>query len=242
MRPWRVFGIILFLLAGSSALMGLAAAQPPVNLQATPTSSSSLMSPLPSGGLIYSNLPANASQVDYGKEAYRLVCGACHGDKGQGLTADWIATWAPEDQNCWQSKCHAGNHPPDGFALPHTVPAIFNRDELQLFKTALDLETFIQDNMPWQNPGELKPEEYFNITAYILKVSGIDPMNQVLTSHLAASIPINPNAQPIAAPTPQPRIIFASAAQPFWLGFGIFMFFLIILGIAPWLDSRRTKQ
>ncbi len=50
------------------------------------------------------DLPASATQLQYGAEVYRLVCSACHGDHGQGLTDAWRATWAPSDQNCWQSK------------------------------------------------------------------------------------------------------------------------------------------
>src|SRR5512134_251602 len=71
------------------------------------------------------NLPPDATQLDYGQEIYRLVCSACHGDVGQGLTPEWRSTWAPEDQNCWKSKCHGQNHPPDGFTFP-VAPAINN--------------------------------------------------------------------------------------------------------------------
>jgi mono/diheme cytochrome c family protein len=246
MNLWRTFAIITFLVAGSTTLMGLAAGQPPVVVQATPDSST-LMATMPVGGLIYLNMPANATQVDYGKEAYRLVCSACHGDKGQGLTAQWISTWAPEDQNCWKSKCHASNHPSDGFDLPHYVPAIFGRDKLQQFHSALDLEAYIRAEMPWQDKGNLKPEEYTNITAYLLKASGIDPMDHVLTPALAASILINPAAQSTApTPTPTPASapggLLPSSFQPFWLGLAIFTFFLVILIIAAWFDSRHPRQ
>ena len=30
------------------------------------------------------DLPAGASQLEYGSEVYRLVCQDCHGDRGQG--------------------------------------------------------------------------------------------------------------------------------------------------------------
>src|SRR5512146_1226620 len=52
------------------------------------------------------DLPPEATQVQYGAEVYRLVCQDCHGNRGQGLTGEWRATWAPRDQNCWQAKCH----------------------------------------------------------------------------------------------------------------------------------------
>jgi len=83
------------------------------------------------------DLPEDATQLEYGTEVYRLVCKACHGDKGQGLTGDWRAQWEPEDQNCWQSKCHALNHPPDGFYMPQ-VPAVVGQP-IRDFGTALNL-------------------------------------------------------------------------------------------------------
>ena len=88
-----------------------------------PTPASGIAMPAERNGLIMPDLGPDATQADYGAEVYRLVCKACHGDKGQGLTPDWIAQWAPEDQNCWQLKCHAENHPPERFVLP----AIYRR-------------------------------------------------------------------------------------------------------------------
>ncbi|HLO14283.1 MAG TPA: c-type cytochrome [Anaerolineales bacterium] len=120
------------------------------------------------------NLASNASQLEYGAEIYRLVCKACHGDKGQGLTDEWRATWAPEDQNCWKSKCHAANHPPDGFSMP-AVPPVVGTAAMSRFYTAQDLQTFISTYMPWQDPGSLTEEEYWQVAAYILKLNAIDP-------------------------------------------------------------------
>lgn len=58
----------------------------------------------------------NPTQLECGAYHYAQVCMACHGDKGQGLTEEWRAAWGEKEQNCWQSKCHAGNHPPEGFS------------------------------------------------------------------------------------------------------------------------------
>jgi len=145
----------------------------------------------PKGGLIYPTLPANATQVDYGAEAYRLVCSACHGDVGQGLTSEWLATWNPADQNCWQSKCHAASHPQDGFELPHYVPAIIGPGKLAGFRTAQDLHDYIERTMPWQDPGYLQPEEYWNISAFLVRANGIDPMLEPLTVERAGEIMVN---------------------------------------------------
>ncbi len=120
------------------------------------------------------DLPADASQLQYGAEVYRLVCSACHGDHGQGLTDAWRATWAPADQNCWQSKCHGPSHPPDGFELP-VAPAITGSGALSGFADAQSLHDVIQTQMPWQNPNSLTEKDSWSATAFLLTLNGIDP-------------------------------------------------------------------
>ena len=119
--------------------------------------------------LILPEMPADATQADIGEEIYILVCRDCHGDRGQGLTDEFRATWAPKDQNCWQSKCHAPNHMVEGFELPRYIPAIIGPNTLARFQTANDLQAYIGTNMPWHNPGSLTQEEYWQLTAFILR-------------------------------------------------------------------------
>ena len=136
------------------------------------------------------DLPADATQLEYGTEVYRLVCKACHGDRGQGLTDDWRAQWAPKDQNCWQSKCHALNHPPDGFYMPMSPPVV--GPPLVMFETALDLYEYNRQFMPWHDPGNMTESEYWSVTAYILKINGVDP-GPILNAKTAAAIPLRGN-------------------------------------------------
>jgi cytochrome c5 len=130
------------------------------------------------------SMPADATDAEIGAQIYILVCRDCHGDRGQGLTDAFRATWAPEDQNCWQSKCHATNHPPEGFILPRFIPAIISPNTLTRFKSAAELETFISTSMPWYSPGSLTGTEYRQLAAYILRESrasttaGQDPAGQ----------------------------------------------------------------
>lgn len=119
------------------------------------------------------DLPASATQADVGAEVYRLVCSACHGNVGQGLTEDWIATWDPASQNCWQSHCHHANHPPEGFLLPRYVPPVIGDQALVRFQTAQDLKQYIHENMPWHRPGSLTEEEYLQLTAFLLRENKI---------------------------------------------------------------------
>jgi len=132
----------------------------------TPTSESWLRLP---------DMPETATQADYGAEIYRLVCRDCHGDRGQGLTDEWRATWAPEDQNCWQSKCHVGNIPPEGFLLPRYVPPLLGEGSLSNHDTALDLYNFIRLRMPWHTPGSLQDWEYMQLTAFLARERGLNP-------------------------------------------------------------------
>ena len=154
------------------------------------------------------NLPPDAPQIDYGHEIYRLVCSACHGDIGQGLTPEWRSTWAPEDQNCWQSKCHAPNHPPEGFILP-IAPAINNLTKLSTFPTALQLQAYIHAAMPWYNPGGLTDEHAWQVTAYVLKLNNIDG-GPVLNAETAAKIRLAPD---LAAAVPGAGTV-SSGAEP----------------------------
>lgn len=129
---------------------------------------------LPTHEWILINLLPGASQLDYGSEVYRLVCRDCHGDHGQGLTDEWRATWAPDDQNCWQSKCHGPNHPPGGFVMP-IAPTVVGPVMRSRFTTAQDLHDFIQNAMPWYDPGSLTEKDSWSVTAYLLNMNGIDP-------------------------------------------------------------------
>jgi cytochrome c5 len=198
--------------------------------------------------IIMPQMPANATQADYGAEVYRLVCSACHGDRGQGLTADWIATWAPADQNCWKSKCHAANHPPDGFSLPHYVPPVAGASFFARYKNALDVYNYISQSMPWQDPGYLVADQFWQATAFLLRLNGLDPGKQVLNAQNAASFMISqPAAQTTpAADTPAPTstpVAFetGSSLPPDWLVLLIIILIVGGTGTALWTHSRATN-
>jgi mono/diheme cytochrome c family protein len=106
-----------------------------------------------------------------GYELYQFWCSTCHGDRGQGLTDEWLAVWPEERRNCWQSKCHASNYPPDGFTFPKYVPAIIGQNALDRYATSLDLYTYIQAAMPYWAPGSLSEKEYWALTAYLVETT-----------------------------------------------------------------------
>lgn len=138
--------------------------------------------------VLLNNLPEGANQVETGAEIYRLVCKVCHGDQGQGLTSDWLAQWPLEDRNCWQSKCHAENHPPDGFLMPIYVPPVTGPQIAASFPSALELYNYNRSTMPWQVPGTMLDQEYWNVTAYLLSINGVELGETLLEASNAETI------------------------------------------------------
>jgi hypothetical protein len=183
----------------SAALARVESAQTPP--AATPPPGRAITTPSPSGWIILPKLPATAPQADTGAEIWRLVCQDCHGNRGQGLTAEWRAQWAPADQNCWQSKCHAANHPPEGFVLPRSVPALVGPKALDQLSTALALHDYICTLMPWYNPGCLEDIQCWELTAFLVRKNGIKLPNSPLDRASAARLLLHP---PAALPTPRP--------------------------------------
>lgn len=199
------------------------------------------------GGSPQATPPPLDAQLAHGENVYRLVCSACHAYDGEGLTAAWLRTWAPPDQNCWQSKCHALNHPPDGFVLPHFVPAIAGPGTLEQMRTAQDLFNFIHAAMPYQDPGYLSTQDYWDITAHLLVLNNlpvgpdpIGPTNAALIAlHRSPEInaPVAPSGPAQARPT-HPAVAGLSLS---W-AFGGATLGLIVLAIATGLISGAAPS
>jgi mono/diheme cytochrome c family protein len=114
------------------------------------------------------------TQLEQGHLEYWMSCMVCHGDRGQGLTEEWREVLDPEDMNCWQSKCHAPNHPPEGFEIPRTSPLVMGPGALTGYDTAQDLFEYLRVDMPWAFPGLFQDDQYWGLTAYLLDQNGID--------------------------------------------------------------------
>lgn len=143
----------------------------PFNVHATPVAGlmfdpNNRLSPPP-----MSNPP---TQAESGHYVYYMSCMVCHGDRGQGLTDEWRAVLDPADQNCWQSKCHAPNHPPEGFEIPRKSPSIMGPGALGAYKTAADLYEYLRVAMPWSFPGLFNDEEYWQLTAFLAHANQVD--------------------------------------------------------------------
>lgn len=191
--------------------------------------------------------PPRDAQLVHGDNVYRLVCSTCHAYDGEGLTAAWLRTWAPPDQNCWQSKCHAVNHPPDGFVLPHFVPAIAGPGTLEQMRTAQDLFTFIHAAMPYQDPGYLTEQDYWDITAHILVLNHVPLGPEPVGPMNAALIELHPSSAPVGPLTPagpgQATPFHPASAGPriSW-SFSRATFVLIALALLVGLVGRATLR
>ena len=166
-------------------------------------------------------LPAEPDQADLGGQVYYYVCMSCHGDRGQGLTPEWLAEWGLEKNSCWESKCHASNHPPEGFKLPKTIPAVVGPSVRGRFGTAFDLYTFVKTEMPWHAPGSLSEEEYWQVTAYLVRANGIDPGPLPMDTQRAEVVRLRPQPQPEPASAPPPKTDRLSL----WVGGGVLLGF-----------------
>jgi mono/diheme cytochrome c family protein len=218
---------------------------PTPNLAITPLPTLSGMPGHHVGEWIIINLPADAPQVSVGAEIYRLVCRDCHGDRGQGLTSDWRAQWAPADQNCWQSKCHGPNHPQDGFELPYSPP-ITGAAFTSRFGTAQELFVYIRQSMPWYAPGSLIDKQAWAVSALVLQMNGIDPGVE-LDLATASKIVINPelaSRPPTQTPTQaapvktETSIPAAPAPFPLWAIGGLALIIVVIIAA---LSRMRHK-
>lgn len=116
------------------------------------------------------------------------------------ITVNLALTWVRrrkwirplEDMNCWQSKCHASNHPPEGFELPRFAPKIIGQGTLGRFPTAADLYAFLVERMPWQEPGLFDEETYWQLTAFLLRENGFNLGDEPLSDQNVALVRLRP--------------------------------------------------
>lgn len=136
------------------------------------------------------------SQVERGREVYEQRCITCHGDRGQGLTPDWIAQWPADHQKCSTPKCHGGMRPAGAPEIREgQVPAIIGPGTLNDFATAQDMFTFIRTQMPRSEPGILKDDQYWDVEAYLLHANGLIGDGTVVGPETATRIRIKPGQE-----------------------------------------------
>jgi hypothetical protein len=188
--------VLLAVWALARAPQGVSAADPPAHsLSRGPVPSSSVQTtPEPDAmadpfeRLAAPPMSDPPTQIELGHAQYHLSCMVCHGDRGQGLTEEWRSVLDPADRNCWQSKCHAPNHPPEGFEIPRSAPPVIGPGTLGAFSTAADLYAYLRVKMPWPFPGLFDDDEYWRLTAFLARANQVDLGDRVLSADSAASV------------------------------------------------------
>ncbi|MGE5464168.1 MAG: cytochrome b N-terminal domain-containing protein [Syntrophothermus sp.] len=179
--------ILLVLAVGS---LNIPTAQASSRLQATATPP---VQPTPTFDLKRLDKPVvigdRSEQLKKGSIIYWGVCLTCHGDRGQGMTDEWRDAYG-DDKDCWQSGCHGTDHPTPGFEIPRdlVIPPVAGPGKLARFKNAQELHDFILASMPWWNPGDLTDEEAWQVSAYILRLHKVMPVEFELKNTNASAI------------------------------------------------------
>jgi mono/diheme cytochrome c family protein len=167
-------------------------------------------------GLVAAAMAYTDEQAKRGSELFTFYCSTCHGDRGQGLTDEFRATWPAQDQYCWTPKCHGPNHPTGGFVLPRHVPALIGPGTLTNYETAQSLYNFISARMPYQDPTLLGPESRWAVIAFLLREHGVPANGTQLDATTAAALQLNSPA-PLAsttAPPGEPPVDFKVSPAP----------------------------
>jgi len=185
-------------------------------------------------------LPPSPSQADYGAQVYWLSCLPCHGDKGQGLTDEFRATYPPEEQYCWERGCHGENPYESGFTIPKFIPGVIGPDAVSKFADAAQLNSYIRVAMPFWKPGSLTEEEAWRVTAFLMRENGLWSGNGELNASNAGGIRIL-RGTPTPFSTPQQaQVEEGSGANPWLLLTGVLVILPILFFVLKKIQNKAT--
>jgi mono/diheme cytochrome c family protein len=132
------------------------------------------------------------TQLLAGRQTFTLWCASCHGPMGEGL-AIWRFSWDTDHQDCTKAGCHGAKHPPDGFQMKSLAPALMGPGTLTKFANAGQLQGFIAAAMPYQAPGSLAPDEYWNVAAFLANQHRANANGEVLSATNGADVAFPPS-------------------------------------------------
>jgi hypothetical protein len=151
-------------------------------------------------------MPENPTQVEVGENVYYYNCMPCHGDRGQGLTDEFREAWVDDHQNCWAHGCHNAGSATEAFPIPKFVPAVIASQLNIHFPTAQKLYDYLSREHPPQNPGALKSDEYWALTAFLWFENGQLPMGVELAPERDDLSVIEQEDQPVRKIEPEERL------------------------------------
>lgn len=126
-------------------------------------------------------LPDTAhDQATRGAEAYAFSCAVCHGATGQGFEEAVLAF--PEDHR----TCAACHQPQNSPTMPGSQvglstmafsigdpPPLAEAERLARYGTAAGLYHYLRAAMPRWDPGRLDDQAYLDLTAHLLRLTGL---------------------------------------------------------------------
>ena len=127
-------------------------------------------------------LPKGHGTAKEGRAIYAQSCAACHGLRGEG----------------------SNDYPPlvggqGSLKSDNPLPTVGS-----YWPYATTVWDYINRAMPYQNPGTLKPDEVYALTAYLLTLNGIVPENSELNERTLPAVKM-PNREGFV-PDPRPDV------------------------------------
>ena len=105
------------------------------------------------------------------------------------------------------------------------------------FANALELHDYLQAQMPWQAPGTLTAEEYWQLTAYLVRLNGLDPGPVPLDEQSAAKVLLR------NIPTDQEKSPASSTEFPwFWAVTGFILVAVGIILLVKYIRIIKLRQ
>jgi mono/diheme cytochrome c family protein len=127
-------------------------------------------------------LPFGRGTADEGKRLYVVLCGTCHGEKGEGRPDYPALVGGRGSVNSAQPLLTVGSYWP----------------------YATTIWDYIRRAMPYVAPGTLKPDEVYALSAFLLYANGIIEWGAVLDGHSLPAV-LMPNRRGFVA-DPRPDV------------------------------------
>lgn len=223
MKRFFPFYVIAFLLISLFVMMGSQSKRAYAQEDVSPTPTYDLY--------VEPFVPDNPTDYELGRNLYWHHCMPCHGEKGQGLTDEFRATWVPDHQNCWARGCHAGRIEDQGFPIPTVVPAVVSSAKLSQFSSLQALYEYLKATHPPQYPGHLQDEQYRTIAVYLFAMND-RPLEE--PTLIPTSTP-----PPTSTSLPEPVPAENAASQP---NLAIYVAAAMIIGIVVVWGIRKRQR
>jgi hypothetical protein len=97
--------------------------------------------------------------------------------------------------------------------------------------------------MPWQAPGSLSEDEYWKLTAFLIRQNGLDPGSTPLNEQNAKLFSLKPvsTATPTSATLGEPLMQLVGENTPIVAGTGLLVVIGVVIGLL-WVRGTRGGE